>query len=357
MALADCYPQRARAELFAQDAGLSLAQIDFSGAPIEFWQRILEEAERKGRVDALLELACEQAPARQDLADLRDEYARRATARPASETVSPPAVVPSPKAPPTECDVVIRHAGEHNEAIARPLAETGRQHSRPTADTTPYESEQARASRDERKRFEMLSESQRIVELKGSVSAALEEANFALLPQAEWFRQQLSSGDRVPCTTYWKTDGVAVLLLSVVRISSSLTESDLRQLSWHDVFGPRIMSATEVAATARNSLGREPSVVRRVAMLVSIKAFRPERVTKVFPLVNRSDAGNSYYGCFIEYPAIIYERHRAGYRIRATQELLVVDSVKTVTDLTLRLKEALNSMETDSVPARDTIAP
>ena len=71
VALADCYPQRARAELLAQDAGLSLTQIDLSGAPIEFWQRIVEEAERQGKIEALLEVAIEQAPARRDLADLR----------------------------------------------------------------------------------------------------------------------------------------------------------------------------------------------------------------------------------------------------------------------------------------------
>ncbi len=96
VALAKCYPQRARAELFAQDIGLSLAQIDLSGAPIEFWQRILEEAERQGKVEALLELASRQAPASRDLADLREEFRQwKETGQPESEPPRTPTVPPT----------------------------------------------------------------------------------------------------------------------------------------------------------------------------------------------------------------------------------------------------------------------
>ncbi len=94
-ALAECYPQRPRAELFAQDIGLSLAQIDLSGAPIEFWQRILEEAERQGKVEALLGRAFDSAPAKVELDRLRQEY--HALSMVESAQAVPPFVVYEPQ--------------------------------------------------------------------------------------------------------------------------------------------------------------------------------------------------------------------------------------------------------------------
>jgi hypothetical protein len=74
--LAALFTDRQRAQLLASDAGLDLSRIDLAGAPVVFWRNILDEAERQGRVDALLELAIKQVPARRDLADLRDWRAR-----------------------------------------------------------------------------------------------------------------------------------------------------------------------------------------------------------------------------------------------------------------------------------------
>jgi hypothetical protein len=45
-----------------------------SGAPVVFWQHILDEAQRQGKIDALLALAIKQAPACSDLAALRAEH-------------------------------------------------------------------------------------------------------------------------------------------------------------------------------------------------------------------------------------------------------------------------------------------
>jgi formylglycine-generating enzyme required for sulfatase activity len=95
-ALADCFPEVGRARLLAQDAGLRLAGIDLSGAPVIFWQAILDEAARQGRIDALLGRAIEQAPARQELKDLRGEYA--SYVRTIQE---PPPAAPTPAAGPT----------------------------------------------------------------------------------------------------------------------------------------------------------------------------------------------------------------------------------------------------------------
>ena len=123
-ALADCFPDRDRARMIAFDVGLSLAQIDFSGAPAEFWQRILDEAERQGRVEALLELASVQAPARSDLTDMRVEYQQwRETSKRAPEPIALAAAPTTPQELPADWDVFISHAWEDKEAIARPLAQ------------------------------------------------------------------------------------------------------------------------------------------------------------------------------------------------------------------------------------------
>jgi formylglycine-generating enzyme len=75
-ALADHFPRLVDAQSMASDAGLRMADIDFSGAAAFFWKSILDVTEGAGKVDALLGLAIERAPARQELQDLREEYAQ-----------------------------------------------------------------------------------------------------------------------------------------------------------------------------------------------------------------------------------------------------------------------------------------
>ena len=72
--LARTFIDRRMAELLAGDVGLSLADIDLSGAPVIFWQAILEEARRKGRVRILLDRALDTAPEVAELRALRDQF-------------------------------------------------------------------------------------------------------------------------------------------------------------------------------------------------------------------------------------------------------------------------------------------
>lgn len=122
-ALADCYLDRATAEVLAATSGLSLVKIDLSGAPIVFWQRVLEEAEREGRVMALLDEAIAWAPGRLDLRTLREEYRQwQETSQQTPDAPAPAAGPAVPQAPAADWDVFISHAWEDKEAIARPLA-------------------------------------------------------------------------------------------------------------------------------------------------------------------------------------------------------------------------------------------
>jgi hypothetical protein len=73
-ALAAIFPGRNRAELLAVDAGLPESALDLDGSPAVFWQSIIAEAERQGKVLALLDLAIDRAPARTDLVALRQEW-------------------------------------------------------------------------------------------------------------------------------------------------------------------------------------------------------------------------------------------------------------------------------------------
>ncbi len=95
-ALADCFSDRARAELLARDSGLKPGKLDLSGAPEAFWQRILAEAELKGKLAVLVELAGKEAPAHTDLADLLAQYrALNAAAGEAGPKACPPQVPPT----------------------------------------------------------------------------------------------------------------------------------------------------------------------------------------------------------------------------------------------------------------------
>ena len=122
-ALAQVFSESGRARLPALDVGLDLTRIDLSGPPVVFWQSILQEAERQGKIQSLLLRAFADAPARAELVALSDEYQRwRKEARHAQETPAERAAPATPKDPLNEWDVFISHAWEDKEAIARPLA-------------------------------------------------------------------------------------------------------------------------------------------------------------------------------------------------------------------------------------------
>ena len=70
-ALADLYDDQRSAGRMADDAGLDAARIERADRAVNYWHSILREAERQGKMDALLALAVKEYPARTDLADLR----------------------------------------------------------------------------------------------------------------------------------------------------------------------------------------------------------------------------------------------------------------------------------------------
>jgi hypothetical protein len=72
--LADLYDDQASALRVVDDVGLNAAQIERADRTLNFWHSILREAERQGKMDALLELALKEYPARTDLADLLEQY-------------------------------------------------------------------------------------------------------------------------------------------------------------------------------------------------------------------------------------------------------------------------------------------
>lgn len=96
-ALAAAFPNRGRAHLLAHDAGIDLTRVDLAGAPAVFWQAILEEAERQGKVETLLDAAITQAPACADLPALLAEYRGLRRAGPPRAPSPPDGDEPQPK--------------------------------------------------------------------------------------------------------------------------------------------------------------------------------------------------------------------------------------------------------------------
>ncbi len=72
--LAALYDSEPTARRLARDAGLDPARLDLAGAPAVFWQNIVYEAERQGRIPALLDLAGQEYPEYADLAGIRPEF-------------------------------------------------------------------------------------------------------------------------------------------------------------------------------------------------------------------------------------------------------------------------------------------
>jgi hypothetical protein len=72
--LAGLYPDRDKARLVVRQAGLDPDDIDFSGVPKVFWTRVVEEANRRGKVQALIDGAKHDFPnADADFASLEQQ--------------------------------------------------------------------------------------------------------------------------------------------------------------------------------------------------------------------------------------------------------------------------------------------
>lgn len=65
--LANLYPSRDDAQQIAEDAGLYLQQLDFSGSPINMWFKVLQYAKPRDLVDDILDVALAANPGHQGL--------------------------------------------------------------------------------------------------------------------------------------------------------------------------------------------------------------------------------------------------------------------------------------------------
>ncbi len=61
--LAQTYPNRADARIFASDVGLPTDSIDFDGSSNDFWHSVLDKAGNHGMLDACLRRAKREYPA------------------------------------------------------------------------------------------------------------------------------------------------------------------------------------------------------------------------------------------------------------------------------------------------------
>lgn len=74
--LADLYLDETSARRVATDAGLDLRYIEFSNRAINNWQAILIQAEKNRKVDALLEIVCNDYAGNQELQEIYETYCK-----------------------------------------------------------------------------------------------------------------------------------------------------------------------------------------------------------------------------------------------------------------------------------------
>jgi hypothetical protein len=86
--LAGLYPAREDAVRVVTDAGLAPTQIAFSAKAINSWHNILDEAEKQGKVGALLGITLQEYPNRPALRQAYEDYM---AAPDAQDTAPPPA--------------------------------------------------------------------------------------------------------------------------------------------------------------------------------------------------------------------------------------------------------------------------
>lgn len=79
--LADLYPAGSLARVVVAEAGIPEQLVDFGGAAIEVWQRVLAVAQGNGQVQALVDVARKHYPGNAALAEA--EHAWQATPPPA----------------------------------------------------------------------------------------------------------------------------------------------------------------------------------------------------------------------------------------------------------------------------------
>lgn len=89
--LADLYSDQMGARMLAYSAGLDLRQIAFTGQAYTTWQAILEEAQKQGRLLAILDEALKHYNAHPDLQRVRAAWTEheRASAEPVRPLIDP----------------------------------------------------------------------------------------------------------------------------------------------------------------------------------------------------------------------------------------------------------------------------
>jgi hypothetical protein len=86
--LADLYPAGSLARVVVAEAGIPEQLVDFGGAAIEVWQRVLGVAQGNGQVQALVDVARKHYPGNADLAEAERVW----------RTMPPPALPGGPEA-------------------------------------------------------------------------------------------------------------------------------------------------------------------------------------------------------------------------------------------------------------------
>jgi hypothetical protein len=78
--LAGLYPDRDRARFAVREAGLDPDKIEFTGPPPTFWMRIVEEANKRDQISALLRVAQGEFP-NMDFGELEEQLERASQSR------------------------------------------------------------------------------------------------------------------------------------------------------------------------------------------------------------------------------------------------------------------------------------
>jgi len=84
--LVQLYENPASIRRVLQDAGVHTERLSFSGSPVDIWFDALNQAEREGRVGAVLAIARDEYPGNADLQRLLRDPAQPAVASAAEET-------------------------------------------------------------------------------------------------------------------------------------------------------------------------------------------------------------------------------------------------------------------------------
>jgi hypothetical protein len=193
------------------------------------------------------------------------------------------------------------------------------------------------ALQQERDKFARMSQSERLESVTDAVPTVLKKIGYIQVPA----NQGLPIIGRYTIPTWRKTASTSIFLAGVINCLPTLTSTYVRDALSYGYFDRRFCDWNTLPVSVKALSRRRVRAIRRIWVVPVLGSASPSRVMRLFPDANRVTTGHYYRPQVINWG-------RDSSQISSSTELLIVDKIESVIELTDRLLDLLNAAELES---------